>query len=132
MTVKGVIKRINQVQTFKSGSYKRSLVINTIETYPQVLEVEFWNDGADALDSYLEGMEVQIEFNLNGREWTSPQGKTSIFTSLKGYKIDPLQEVGGGSPGQSRGPLPGNPGPGNTPPAAPQGSTNQEEDDLPF
>jgi len=30
---------------------------------------------------------VEIDVNIQGREWTSPQGETKYFTSLSGWRI---------------------------------------------
>jgi single-stranded DNA-binding protein len=90
MNIVGTIELIRQTEQFKSGSYKRSLVIKTDEQYPQTLEVEFWNDKCDQIAMLEQGEKVSIDANLNGRLWENPQGKQVVFMSLSGYKLDLL------------------------------------------
>jgi hypothetical protein len=43
----------------------------------------------------MEGQEIELSFNLKGREWTSPAGDVKYFNTLQGWKIEgeaPKQE----------------------------------------
>lgn len=87
----GTVKRVGQTTT--KGNYQfRELVLNTKEQYPQILSVVFSNDKCIALDKYNEGDHVEVQYNLRGREWTNPQGKTVIFNTIQGWKIDTATE----------------------------------------
>ena len=90
MNIVGTIELIRETEQFKSGSYKRSLVIKTDEQYPQILEVEFWNDKAEYLGILRQGEKVSVDVNLNGRLWESRDGKQVVFMSLSGYKLETI------------------------------------------
>ena len=90
-SITGTVKRVGQTTT--KGNYQfRELVLNTKEQYPQILSVVFSNDKCIALDKYNEGDHVEVQYNLRGREWTSPQGETKHFNSIQGWRIDGLQQ----------------------------------------
>ena len=123
--VKGKIYKILPLETFSSGFQKKSLVIETISAYPQKIIVDFIKDKIDLLDNLQEGDEIEISYNLNGKEWTSPQGEVKYFNSITAWRIEHLDTEQ--SP-QSNG----------MPTVSPQQafateSVNvEEEDDLPF
>ena len=55
--------------------------------YPQPLQFEMVQDRCELLDSFQEGQEVEVHFELRGREWTSPQGQVKYFNSLQAWKL---------------------------------------------
>jgi len=88
MEVQGTIKQIMKTETFASGFQKRSVVITTAEQYPQHIIIEFLKDKTTILDSFKVGDNVTVGINLNGREWTSPQGEVKYFNTIVGWKIN--------------------------------------------
>ena len=87
MEVTGVIKLVNETQTFGAkGFKKRELVVTTDEQYPQDIMIEFVQDKCDILNGYKVGQSVEIGINLRGREWLNPQGETKYFNSIQGWK----------------------------------------------
>ena len=89
MEIKGVLKQINPVierKDFKSR--KVWLTTEADSKYPQTIEVELQQDKIDLLSSVAIGSDVNLHLNLRGREWTSPEGKTSVFNSLVCWKVD--------------------------------------------
>ena len=70
-----------------SGFKKRSAVVKPESQYPQTILVEFVKDKCDLLDSVNIGDKVTINYNLNGRKWTSPQGEDKYFNSVQGWKV---------------------------------------------
>ena len=91
MELRGVIKKIGDLQDFPSGFQKRELVLLTEEQYPQPINIEFLSDKIDLLDSVSEGENVKVGINIRGREWTSPQGEVKYFNSITGWKIDKVK-----------------------------------------
>lgn len=87
-TVKGKVHKILPIETFESGFQKRSLVIETADQYPQKVIIEFLKDKISLLENLKEGNEVEVSYNLNGREWISPQGETKYFNSITGWRIE--------------------------------------------
>ena len=88
MELRGVIKKIGDLQDFPSGFQKRELVIVTEEQYPQPISIEFLKEKGDLLNQLNEGDKVNVSINIGGREWTSPQGDVKYFNSITGWKIE--------------------------------------------
>lgn len=89
MELTGKIKLIGETKTFgDNGFRKRELVIVTQEQYPQTILVEFIKDKCDLLDSFSKDQEVKIRINIQGREWTNPEGEVKYFNSIQGWQIE--------------------------------------------
>lgn len=69
---------------------KREFVVEVIDgKYPQHVLFQLTGDRCSNLDSFKVGDEVRIEFNLRGREWTSPKGEVKYFNSLDVWRLQP-------------------------------------------
>ena len=96
----GKIKMIGEVQSFASGFTKREFVVTTAaDKYPQDIKFDVVKDKCAMLDSFKPGDDVQVNFDIRGREYN---GK--YFVDLSCWK---LQSAGGA--GESR-PSQGAPG----------------------
>ena len=86
----GVIKAIKPTQQVSENFSKRSLVLTDLsdDRYPQDIEFEFTQDKTALLDNFMEGQEVEVSFNLRGREWTSPTGDVKYFNTLQAFRIE--------------------------------------------
>ena len=63
-------------------------VVTTEGEYPQVLELQCTQDKADNLIQFNKvGDVVDCAINLRGREWTSPEGKVSVFNTIEAWKV---------------------------------------------
>ena len=113
-TTKGTIKVINQTQVISESFSKREFVIETDGQYPKPNAFQVTKDKCSLLDNFKVGQQVEVFWNLNGKEWTSPAGETKYFNTLEAWKIDVLGATAQAQPKQV------------TTPA------NEEEDDLPF
>ena len=91
MEIQGKIKLVGNIQEITDSFRKRELVIVTQEQYPQTLCVEFVQDKIDLLNDFQEGQDVKIGINLRGREWKNPEGLIKYFTSLQGWRIEPVK-----------------------------------------
>ena len=92
-TIKGRVIHIEQPQSFgASGFRKATVVIETGGDYPQQIPIEFVKDKADEMASKLSvGMEVEIAYNLRGREWNG-----RYFASVQGWRFDIVSTVDSG------------------------------------
>ena len=89
MELKGILKQLNPV--VERGNYQSRRVWLTTEPesqYPQTVEIELGKDKIDLLNNTQVGAEINCHINLRGREWTSPEGKTSVFNTLSCWKVD--------------------------------------------
>ena len=123
----GTVKVIKDTVQVTEKFAKREFVINDASSmYPQDIMFQSVQDKCSMLDGYSEGENVEVSFNLRGREWTSPQGEVKYFNTLDAWRIE---KVGQGMP--QGGPSDMNLDP--VPVATPTASTDAaEDDDLPF
>ena len=92
MEIQGQIKQIFPSQMIgQNGFQKRDLVITTDGQYPQDIIIQFSQGNCALLDNLQIGQIVKIHFNLQGREWTSPQGEVKYFNTVVGWKIEVVQ-----------------------------------------
>lgn len=92
------------------------------ENYPSF---DFVGNRVNELDNFKVGDLVTISFALNGRPFDK-DGKTTYFTSVNGYKIEPYQRPNG-SHQQTN----GNQGNSSTPPSTQQTASGQNEQPFP-
>ena len=94
MEIQGRIKTIFATETVgQNGFQKRDLVITTDGQYPQDIIIQFAQGNCAVLDRFQVGQIVKIHFNLQGREWTSPQGEVKYFNTVVGWKIEVVQPM---------------------------------------
>lgn len=88
----GKIKQIGEIQQ-KSETFRMRTFVVTIDgetNYPQHIQLQASQDKCEMLDTFSDGSDVSVSFNLRGREWTSPQGEVKYFNSLDAWKIEAL------------------------------------------
>jgi single-strand DNA-binding protein len=84
--LKGKIKAIFPTEQ-KTDKFKtRDFVVETEGDYPQMVKFQINQDKCNILDNFKEGQEVEVSFNLRGREWN---GK--YFTNLEAWKVFGVQ-----------------------------------------
>lgn len=67
---------------------KRDVVITTTtDMYPQDILVQFTQDKCAVLYTYKVGQEVDVDYNLRGKEWINPQGEPKYFNTIEGWRI---------------------------------------------
>jgi hypothetical protein len=85
----GTIKVIKDTVQVTEKFSKREFVVNDSSSmYPQDIESQIVQDKCSMLDSYKEGDNVEISFNLRGRAWESPNDGTKYFNTLDCWKIE--------------------------------------------
>ncbi len=95
MEIKGVIKKISETVQISDRFRKREFVLeySSNPDYPQPIQLELVQDRCELLDEFKEGQEVEVHFDLRGREWTSPQGQVKYFNSLQAWRLVAENEV---------------------------------------
>lgn len=115
--IAGTLEKIMPVQEISDSFIKRDIVVKTDGDYPQLISIQFVQDQVSLFDDILEGAKVEIDVNIRGREWTSPQGEVKYFNTLQGWKVSQLEA-------------------GTAPKAKPKAKAKaaekEEDDDLPF
>lgn len=90
MEVKGKLYKIGQTVVVSEKFSKRVFVIETADTYPQKIELQLQQDKCNLLDGLNVGDEVEVKYNLRGREWTNPQGEVKCFNTIEAWQINVL------------------------------------------
>lgn len=93
MSIKGKIKGITQLE--EKGNFRvRKLIIETIEKYPQTVALDFTQNNVGLLDdpSCKIGNNVEVFYNVRGREWTNANNQVLYFTSLQGWRVREYRE----------------------------------------
>jgi single-stranded DNA-binding protein len=91
---RGTLKMIGDIQTFGSGFTKREFVVTTAhDKYPQDLKFEIVKDKCALLDSFEQGQEVVVNFDIRGNEY---QGR--YYVNLSCWKIQPANGQSGEAP----------------------------------
>jgi len=94
--ITGTIYKVKETQTFPSKKEggkdfsKRAFVIEVAEKnneYNQKIELEFIQDKCNLMDNYQVGQEVEVDFNLKGREWDGGDKGLCFFNTLQAWKI---------------------------------------------
>ena len=125
----GTIKVISDTQRISDKFQKREFVVtDTTSMYPQDILFQTTQDKCNLLDQFQVNENVEVSFNLRGREWTSPQGEVKYFNTIEAWRIEKQgqsQPMGMPSSGPSAMNMGSDPLPG-------VGTSTDDDDDLPF
>ncbi len=127
MQIQGKLYAKFDTQQIKETFKKREFVIEYIEgnpMYPQYVLFQLIQDRCNLIDKFGRGDELTVEFNLRGREWTSPQGEKKYFNSLEAWRITPAAQQSAQGGGTTSAPMES--------PAAMDVTDMSDSDDLPF
>jgi len=130
MEVIGLLKAKFDTVRVSDRFQKREFVLSTDTStpYPQHVSFQVTQDKCALLDSYREGEELKVQFNLRGREWNGPQG-VKYFNTLEAWRIERLQ---GGNTNQGSAQSSARQG-AEAAPASPVFNADiNDNDDLPF
>lgn len=104
-TIKGAIKLINEVKVISDKFSVREFVITTPDPkYPQDIIFQLTNDKMDIINPYGVGQEVEVSYNLRGREFNG-----RYYNTLDAWRVT-----------------------GEAKPTSPVNEPMQMDDDLPF
>lgn len=81
-TVKGKLHKVFETERKSDKLEIRDFVIKTDEQYPQYIKFQLMNDKTSQVDPFSEGQNIEVSFNLRGRE---SDGK--FFTNLQAWKV---------------------------------------------
>jgi hypothetical protein len=124
----GTVKVIHDtLQVSEKFSKREFVVTETSSMYPQDILFQLTQDKCNLVDGLSVNDNVEVSFNLRGREWVSPQGEVRYFNTLDAWRVE---KMGQGNAMPQGGPSAMNLAP--TPSPIESASTEQEDDDLPF
>jgi hypothetical protein len=130
--ITGTLKVKNDTVQVSEKFSKREFVLTDNESqYPQDILFQLTQDRCALLDGFNANDQIEVAFNLRGREWTNPQGEVKYFNSLDAWRIERVgaaQNMGGiPAGGATAMDLNSTPNP-----AVNSAVESSESDDLPF
>jgi hypothetical protein len=129
--ISGTIKVKNDtVQVSEKFSKREFVLTDNSGPYEQHISFQATQDKCSLLDPLNVGDQVEVSFNLKGREWTSPQGDIKYFNTIEAWRIEKAQAGGipaGGPSNMNLDPIP-SPTQNYSDPL----NSSSEDDDLPF
>jgi hypothetical protein len=87
---KGVVKTIGPTVNVTEKFSKREFVIELKDgMYPQSIQFQMAQDKCSLLDTVRVGQEIEVSFNLRGREWTDPKtDQVKVFNTLDAFRVE--------------------------------------------
>ncbi|MBT28696.1 MAG: hypothetical protein CMO01_03465 [Thalassobius sp.] len=99
--VKGKLVEIYDENQVTDKFKKREFVLEVQDgMYSEFVKMQLLQDKCDLVNAFNVGDEVNVSFNLKGRPYTR-DGKTTYFTNLDAWRINPVNQVETESPSNS-------------------------------
>jgi hypothetical protein len=96
MNIKGVLKvKNNEIQVNEKFRKREFVLTESSGNYPQHILFQLTQDRCSLINNYNVGDEINVFFNLRGREWTSPQGEIRYFNTIEAWKIEGAPSTAG-------------------------------------
>lgn len=126
--LQGTVKAVfPTVQVSEKFSKREFVLTDSSSMYPQDIIFQLTQDKCALLDGIQANDQLEVSFNLRGREWTSPQGEVKYFNTLEAWRLD---KVGAAQGIPASGPSAMNLDPVST--SNVELTVEKEDDDLPF
>ena len=85
--VNGTLHHIGETKQISETFSTRTFTIKTADEYPQFISFELHKDRTDLVEAYNLGDEVNVSFNLRGREWND-----KFFNTLQAWRIQKVSQ----------------------------------------
>ena len=88
-SMKGKVKVVGSTLQISETFSKREFVVtDDTNMYPQDIMFQLTKDKCNLIDSLVIGDEVEVSFNLSGKEWVNPKDNSvRYFNTLDAWKI---------------------------------------------
>lgn len=88
-SIKGKIKEISDTKVISDKFSKREFVLDITDNqgYPIFHKFELTQNSCDLIDKFNIGDEVEVHYNLRGREWVNKEGIVIYFNTTQAWKI---------------------------------------------
>jgi len=124
--ISGIVKVVKDEEVISDKFKKREFVLTDASSmYPQDISFQLTQDKCSLADGIQVNDQIEVSFNLRGREWTSPQGEVKYFNTLEAWR---LEKMSASAPSHTPSPMDI---PSSTATVA-NLSNDAEDDDLPF
>ena len=95
--VAGKLHKVFETEQKSEKFRAREFVIEIVDgNYPQMVKFQLTQDKCELIDEYNDGDEINVHFNLRGREWND-----RFFTNLDAWRIETADASAGSSSSQS-------------------------------
>ena len=93
----GRLKKVTDTETIqgKKGEFKKrhfTVEANSESQYPTVMYFELQNSHTGDIEGFRVGQELKVEFYVDCRSWTNPQGKTLQFVTLRAVGVHGVRQ----------------------------------------
>ncbi len=123
--INGIVKVVKDEEVISDKFKKREFVLTDASSmYPQDISFQLTQDKCSLADGFQQNDQIEVSFNIRGREWTSPQGEVKYFNTLEAWRIE---KMGAGAP-STPSPMEMN----SNAATVDNLSNDSEDDDLPF
>lgn len=83
MNIKGKIKSVGSTEQKSAKFSVRTFIVEIEGKYPELIEFQLVNNNTLIIDPFTTGDEVDVHFNLKGREYNG-----RVYNSLQAWKIE--------------------------------------------
>ena len=91
MKITGTLKVKNDTIQVSEQFSKREFVLTVVDgAFSNDILIQLTKDKCSLLDAFNIGDMLEVDTNLKGREWTSPQGEVKYFNTIECWKITKL------------------------------------------
>ena len=80
--ISGKIHKMLNEQQVTDKFVKREIVVETDDSYPQMILIQFVQKNVFLLDKFKEGDDIIVAYSLKGKPW-----KDKFFTNIEGFDI---------------------------------------------
>jgi hypothetical protein len=93
--ITGTLKVKYEEQRVSDRFRKRDFVItDNSSQYPQHIMFQLVQDRCSLIDSFPEGSEIRVFFNLRGREWMPKDGgAVKYFNTIEAWKVEAVNNM---------------------------------------
>ena len=92
--IKGEVKVIGEAVQVTEKFKKRAFVlIDDSSQYPQYINFQLTQDRCELLKDCQIGQQIEVNFNIRGKEWTDKEGKIRYFNSLDVWRIENQENI---------------------------------------
>jgi hypothetical protein len=88
MKVTGKIHNVGTLRKVSEKFKSKDVVLLTDEKFPQYITIQFTQDKTELITQNDVGQQVEVNINLRGRKWESPQGEIKYFNTIEGWQIN--------------------------------------------
>lgn len=95
MVITGKLHFVEDAKQVSDSFKRRSFVVEYSENplYPQYVSFELTQDRVGAIDAFKVGDNIEVTFNLRGREWTSPELVKKYFNTLEAWRVQKAESA---------------------------------------